>query len=356
MSLGKRWPSTAAFLNWVYEKGDGFRNGEYGKMQNGKSVSTRLVVRFVEFLAQRASEGRETEAVQAVLEFLQTIGINEFSQHSEPRIAKCLLAPDDDDYLGRDVDGLIDVIVARPKCERFVNACLKEADVKDAIRWMFVEVGRQINDGKQVLTCDQAIDAARHQMQIKLKDYQELAITWWKFDPWTVMLARGDRVSKTGMSIVLPLRHAAYDTLRDGSKWGYSLTPADLERPSRTLWLEGAASRPKDLGGEEGNTTRHTQLAVVCQMGILSYCLDHRREIPRRALTFGGTPHTERNLRNARFKRTGTRMGDSDIHMFERVMTGSGRDTLWGWVFDGIGAQSDRWLTPPGNMGPKKRR
>jgi hypothetical protein len=356
MSLGDRWPKTTAFETWLAQRGDGVRHGEFHKLKNGKVVKSRLVVQFVELLADESAKGPDIAVARAAaLEFLRAQGIDSFEQHSSSIIAKLLLSVEDDDFLGKGVDGLVDILLARPKCERFVNACNDEDDVKEAVCWMFVAVGRQIQEGQTPLKSKEAIQDAAEYMRISLKEYQKRAIDWWQFDPWTVMLARGNRVARAGMSIILPLRQATYDRIKAGAHMGYETTPADMERPSRLLLLEGAAARPEDRGGEQGETTKHAMLGLMCQLAILSYCEDQRRKLHRTAVTFGGTPKTEASLRKAGFKPTGAKMGETELKVYERPMSRSGKDTLLDFILNGIGEQADRWLTPPKNLGPKKK-
>lgn len=346
MHMCKGWPKTQAFERWMREKG-GIRNGIYSAMTRGLAVDPRFAVGLAEYFLARLKSGKITEEDSYFKQYLASLGILDPLELSASSIANKILAADDKDYIARGFAGIFDAFKGSRFVEATVQGCKNEKQIREAIHWLFVAVGRETAP-RDATSIDDAVAIAEATMKTSMEEYEKRVLRWWNFDPWTVVLSRGKR-GPTGMCIVLPLDEMAYESIRDGKTSIEKLQPADLVRPSRFLFIEALAQRPMELGGDGGNTTRNLLSTIFSQGAILSHLEGEKGKKPLHLLTRGGTPQSIKRAKSLGYKLTGNKMRDEGIDSMERVFQ-------WPYsvdemVFIGlrsvIGNFADRFLTPP---------
>jgi hypothetical protein len=343
MDRRQAWPKGVAFQKWLKEQDEGIKNGAYAEMIQGYAVRALYVVRFVRFV-QHAVE--EAAAARRVLsEFLQ--GEHWQSQSAE-QVAAELLAEDEKDVLRRGVQGIWDAINAKRMVDSHIAPCRSEADVTEAIKWMFVLVAHHISRFPGDLNFRQSIDEAERYMQIGFDEYVAKAIGWWRFDPWTVIRVQG-RKAPVGMSIVLPLKDGAYESLKAGGRMSYDIRPDELQRPSCNLLVEMVGERLPIVGGEPHNAVRNTLIAVLSQEAILSHPNNGGSRDNLRLLSFAGTPANRERSESFGFEPLGITMPGTDIEWMEKNLQEpmTFMDSVYLGLLWVLGAHPDRRLIPP---------
>ncbi len=145
LSLADAWPKPIALRHWLRETWhEGLGNRVLGHLADGRPLSDRHVIRFVHFLRQpRDPSSDPRQHREALLAYLSRRDLKEPSDLdalvamvSEPAPASLL----DAFWEGM---GLVHSVLERfrnpSKC---VQQCTCEQDVREAVRWMFTEVGR----------------------------------------------------------------------------------------------------------------------------------------------------------------------------------------------------------------------
>ncbi|MFO0946450.1 MAG: hypothetical protein U1D30_10950 [Planctomycetota bacterium] len=342
------WPPQTKIETWLQSADEGMRHGIFSQMIHGVPIAPECVVKVVKYLTAEASGKLHVHAATTFKNYLKSKGIASEEQHSDWSLAARLLESDEVDHLQRGFRGVWEALRGKRVVDRFVQACANESKVAEAIRWMYVWVARNLEHVQSPATIDEEIEAAERHMNIKLEEYQKRAVTWWNFDRWTVVLARG-KCTETGMNIVLPLREHAYESIRSGERMSYDIYPSDLQRPSRSLLFEGTAERAPDLGGNDGNTTRNTLIGMLSQHAVLSHDTRNYAEKPLRVLTFGGTGRNLRRTASFGFKPTGVTMPGTKIPLVEKVFKWPFHrdDILFAAGLSLLGMHANEMLAPP---------
>jgi hypothetical protein len=311
MDSHQAWPAASAFLKWVKQYDQGIKNGIYAQMIGGYGVRAMYVVRFVRYLQ---GGDAECEAARAVL--IELLGGTDWLGQSAEKIASMLLEDGEHDLLQRGVHGIWDAVSSMTTVESSISPCRSESDVAEVVKWMYVLVARHISE-KQDLWHKESISIAADHMRISLDDYVHKAVAWWQYDPWTVIRVKG-RKAPVGMSIVLPLTDAAYNSLRSGNRMSYDIRPEELRRPSPNLLVEMVGERLPLVGGEAGNHTRSTLIAALSQQAILSNPHRDRARGRFRMLSFAGTPANRDRIMSFGFRPTSVCMPNTNIDWMEK--------------------------------------
>src|SRR5262249_11470463 len=119
----------------------------------------------------------------------------------------------------------------------------EEPLVRESIRWMYIELGRDVGGPK--LRADYAVKQAEGRIGVLETAYEELAVAWWKAEPWTVIRASNGQ-KPVGMCIGLPVHTETYKRVRQGRQETYACS--QLCNPSADVVVEGLAMRPYEDG------------------------------------------------------------------------------------------------------------
>jgi hypothetical protein len=342
------WPAAQNFESWYRSNGNGIQNGTYGAMIQGRPVHPKFIAAFARYTRDFAPKPEENSR-QAFAEFLTPCGINDLQQVSPEEIAVALCDSQDAvDYHKNGFARILDLFNIESTVDAAVQECVTPEQVATAVQYMYEWVGDDLNKhaGTSSLA---AIDAAAARIKLSLPEYQQRAINWWRFDRWTVVFARGKN-GPAGMSIVLPLREHVYYAVKAGKKATPDILREDLDRPSRTLLIEGVAQRDPTACAETINLSKYTASAMTAQMAALSRAYGKITHEPLRILTFGGTPTNEERLITSGFKRTGTRMPLTEVELFEKIFSWpprTAKDLITLGIFHMLGDWADRLPRPP---------
>lgn len=349
-TLHDAWPATTNVEDWIRAEGYGIKNGTYAKLKNGRPVDPKHLVSLVRYLRDATSQSRALAHIHtAFVTYCRSIDIPDLRQHSAEALTQLLMEPEENEDVFMDsMRQAISSLSVQVIFDGAVQACANQNQVRLAVRSMFVWLGNDLDTTTR--TSEAAgIAVAEDHMKISLADYQARAISWWQFDPWTVVMARGKR-RPTGMGIVLPLREEAYRSLLDGEKPTYDLTPVDLDRPSRLLLIAGASERNTNACQQEGNLTRNTLMALITQLAVLSHVPTKGQTDGLRVLTFAGSPTNHQRLICSDYTPTGINMAKTGHEFYERSLCWPFRspmDALLLGLLWFLGNYADQMLQPP---------
>jgi hypothetical protein len=221
------------------------------------------------------------------------------------------------------VKGLGEVFGTKRLLHRHLRVCESPAEVCQAIEWMAVVAGRSLSPGGAELSPGDAMRLAAEKMRIDLAAYQARAVEWWKFNPWTIALAEGNK-RPVGCTIVLPLSDNGRDTLLEGRAMSYEIAPSEMQKPSECLLFEAIVERPRDMGAEASNmksVTRSLFVSLLAQAGIFSHQLPRSRTESLQFLSFGATPTNKKRLKGFGFKDTDRFMKGTEIEFFVKTLS-----------------------------------
>jgi len=304
-------------------------------MQSGGPQPERDIAKLVEYLRQTRDPRRDPDKLQETLyAFLKkhkaadpaTLDLTEIVELVSQPAAPSLL-----DALMEGTGLVLSVFERVRNPARCVELCQSPEEVHEAVRWMFIELGRLMT--RKQLTAGESIYRGEDRIGTSLADYQRRAVEWWRAEPWTVIRVRGHRRS-AGMSIVLPLKADIYESVFRGERKTYWCTPADLCRPSPNLLVEGLTMRPAEEGLEGDAPSLNLIVAVLCQEAHLSDVPGVGIEFPLRLLTFAAAPKQRQRALKFEYKPTGTYMHGTDVEFLERQLIMKNRGIrqwgLWG--------------------------
>jgi hypothetical protein len=310
---------------WFQTETDGFKRDTYTRLKRGDAVNEKYPAGVVSMLLARAPEPELQHCIRIFFEYLAARGVPPQLQSSvadlldyvcDPPVRHAAEAPNTSDFMQRGIRAISEVFSLKRNIDRYVQNCGSEASLREAIRWLYVCMGRMERPGRTHLQVDDAIRAAESTMRISLSDYQHRAIEWSQFNPWTVLLARGNK-RPNGLSIILPLSDDAYDSVLNGQRMTYDCGPDDLVIPSRNLLIEAVVERAKDIGAEPTNPTRALYASVLAQISVFTQYLSTDQSGDIRLLSFVGTPTQAKRMKAVGFRPTGKRMSATGIEFYE---------------------------------------
>lgn len=361
------WPSNSEVYGWFLNNYGGLKKDVYPAAKRGEVVGEKFVNGFLALLLappDPRSLGSTMRHARAVLaDFLHERGIHSLTQATPESLLAHIAGPPTTepparsakiDYLRKGASAIGEFVLLGTSIDRFVQACdnRTDDDVHEAVRWMYVRLGRSIAPGGFLsdasadrnrpvtraakgasvhetrdteLSEEDAEAIATAHIRLPLAKYQMLAVAWQRFNPWTVIYAR-DKSRRVGMSIVLPLQDAAYQDILDGKRASYDMTPKDLTSPSAHLLIEACAERPDSGRPADANPTRGLLMALGMQLAALSRCRDLPAGTELRLLSFAGTPKNRDRLLDTGFKATGRTMARTGAELLEhRIPLGTWR-------------------------------
>lgn len=351
MTLADAWPKPAALRAWLQARGvRGIRNGICRGMEDGKAQPERYLAKLIDYLRQTREIKRDPDKLQETLyAFLRKSGAADPAALQLPEIMELVSEPAAPSFTDAFMEGIgvikaaFDRVRSPTSCVEF---CQSPDDVREAIRWMFVELGRLMS--RERLNIAQSIVRGEARIGTSLSDYQNRAIEWWRAEPWTVVFTRGYR-RPAGMSIALPLTVDAYESVLRGEKRTYWCTPADFCRPSSCIVVEGMTMRPPEEGLEGDAKNLRLLIAMLCQQAHLSDMPGLGREFPLRLLTFAAAPRQRQRAIKFDYQPTGKFMHGTDAEFLERRLLTKKRGVrewaLWG-IWTGVQDSTAKMVTP----------
>ncbi len=323
MDLQGAWPKEFAFQTWLrINLNQGLRSGHYSQLRAGHSGRARHMAGFVRFLRCCPPESREYRALD---QYLAKKSLHLAESPTDQKVVECVSKQVERTFADAFMEGvrfLLRLFTRIRHPTRQVRPCFTEAEVTNAIRWMFLELAHQISRGD--LSAIDAIALAERTIGTTLEDYQQRAIDWWRFQPWIVVLAL-DAGKPTGMAITLPLQSVAFEKIRSGARMGYHCMTSEMALHSATLFCEGVAVKRLDHEVRARKGYGPVVVAVTCQQAHLSDVPGLATKQPMRILTFAPTPTQHRRIKRFGYKPTGTSLNGTAIPLFERRLWLKGR-------------------------------
>jgi hypothetical protein len=189
------------------------------------------------------------------------------------------------------------------------------------VRWMFAEVGRQMNP-KVKLSYRDALGEGKKRIGMSEEKYIKLAQEWKSTEEWSVVVAKDEHDNPTGMSIAIPVCARVYGDMRDGRRSLSSVACTELCMPSSHLLIQGVAMRQPAIESSPVRPDTRLFLAVVGQHMRLTSVRGLLTKTPMKLLTFKGTPETADRLQRAGYTlvNNGQRMQGTTIELMERIL------------------------------------
>lgn len=355
MERNDAWPLTKIFEAWMRSTTGGIRHGVYSNMMKGLPFDPKYAVALAAYLLHVSADDPGGKVATTFAEYMSEIGGARPIDQSPANVADQLLEKDDGDYFRRGPAGIIDAFRSKRIVETYVRGATCEEQVREAVQWLYVWAAEDTAPSRAHHSIDEAIAKTESMIRIPLALFEDLAVNWWRYDAWTVVLAQGKR-APTGMNVTLPLRKEVYLAVRNGERALDEILPSDLCRPSRYLYIVAIAQRPEILGGDEGNTTRNVLAALFSQVSILSRHNGPGEPDPLHVLAAAGTRQNAQRLEATRYKPTKAKTRCQGLPLYERVYD-------WPMALDDmvimgfssmIGAYADRFLQPPMNRKAKQ--
>jgi hypothetical protein len=322
----RAWPPISVVRNWFKDRRIGLKRDRYTELKRGDGLAEKYAYSLARLLLEESRKEAPRAFGLAFKEFVEANGITATAAYFDD-ILTCICAPPrhepwirdtGDDLLGLGLQGLDDLVDTKRLLERHICLCRHEEDVRNAVEWLFVYVGRSINPS---LSLPEATALATQYMRTTPDDYHRYAMQWWRFNPWTVVLAQGKR-RPIGVSILLPLTKVAYESVLDGNQMTYQTTAEQLANPSPILLHEIVAARPRDMGGEAislKDATRALYATVIAQCGVFTHSLPAGASDPMRLLSFPGTPENAKRLQAFGYRSTGKSMPGTGLPYVEKL-------------------------------------
>ncbi|MBX3357343.1 MAG: hypothetical protein KF745_02835 [Phycisphaeraceae bacterium] len=316
MRVHEGWPLTERIAEVVKARGRFIQQGMYTKLKNGEPGTRRQIGVIISYI--RAPEQRVDRERRVLDDFLRSRGVADAASTSDAKVIEIVSvpAPPATGVGGIELYNRIFDRILFPLS--YVRLFETEEQVCEAVRWMFVEAGRQTTPGRRLGTLDASL-RGQERVGMRMAEYERLAASWWRRCRWTVIKVVGTRKS-VGMCIMLPVKPEWYDLVRSGSKRTYECGLDDLQFPSAHLIAEGAAMKPSEVGVAEEHNPRCLDMAMICQSAWLSRVAGFGEDVPVRWLTFKGTPKNTKRALSFGFKPTGTSQRDMGIEFLERTI------------------------------------
>jgi hypothetical protein len=298
-------------------------------MRIGKPVPERLCRALCSHLVKVAApdwKGNRS-IVERVDDHLTGRGFPRLVRHSEESLFEAIFEPvmRERNWLVEGFSVVGDILRFQPLFDSFVQRCNSADSIEEATRWVFAAVGADLAKGTQKLSIEQMIALGERYMCISTATYAEALRKWLTFHPWTAVLARGKQVP-TGISAIVPLTEQAYSKIRSGQIMPTDCVESDLQFPSRYLFGDTMAQRPRELDGESQTaSTKSLFVCVLTQIAVLSQFHKLGNGEAVKVLSFSVTTENTRSLESNGWQFTGTKMKSCDLRIYEKTIPKSGQ-------------------------------
>lgn len=334
--LHRLFPRESAFQDWVKGRyGRAFKNGVYSQLRKGTAVPRRLVDAFAEYCCRRMFNDGDSPQKAALRVYCATRNIDTRVLVSAPKVAELISAAADashSDPLMSATDFVRTLCDRGPDVLNCVQPCQSEASVRDAVEWVYVSHGRQINRPTR-LSYAKAKKHGEQAIGLHLDEYQARAVAWWRYEPWTITMAC-DLGEAVGVSISLPLSDNSYGRVKDGHINTWDIRASDLRSPSQYLVVEAVAMTPQRGPATDRRPSSALAAAMVAQAAYLTSVERLGEDSPLQLLTCGFSFVTLERTATFHFAPTGTLLHETDMPVLERVIHIKGRGAtdaaIWG--------------------------
>lgn len=331
MHREKGWPNRGPLEHAFRGRGFGWNNWVFTNLRMGDSMKEKDIAGFLSVVRDADDQDAHFGRCRRVLShFLQRKGVASPNSVDLPALLGLLCyAPSHAPSNGRKAFKIVDFLLQplRATLGRFVAGHFKEhvagfshdEDLSRLVRAMYIRFSHMVSVRGHSVSDKDALDLATSVIGLTVEEYLDRARTWMSHHPWTVVRAVANR-SSVGVSIVLPLKEAAYQRVRMGAMPSSDCRTSDFEYPSKFLLIEACAEDPEVLRRGE-NPTMALMACLVMQCASLTRLqrLAHGETI--RWLSFAATPTNRDRLLKHGFSPTGTRMARTDLEVLERVVT-----------------------------------
>lgn len=217
---------------------------------------------------------------------------------------------------------------ARLRPQDICQLCRPER-ADEVTQWAYVTYARALKNDPR-LPEDEAIKFFGNRINLPCEEFARRIRSWMVKSPWIVVNSwqpvperLGIAGYETGTSVITPVTHQAYESVRAGEIEAYDIGVNDIEVPSRSLIVQKSAERPssKDLPREINPTKSLSQVTLV-QSCVLARKLKPKDNLRVRILVPCGNDTNAKRLTGSGFKRVDPLGPKSGVPMYEFVLAG----------------------------------
>lgn len=310
---------------WV-EKITPYNPNEYSAMRKGREVPEHYCRAVINCLRLEVHSERDKRILRLFEEFLGCNGLTNPSSRTNDEILAVVcgrpITPKKKSSFGdafRDIYGLLHSAAETWQDPiATIDFCQEPEDVYEAVRWIFIELGRSV--GGPELPQDEAVIRGKERIGVSYEEYRELALAWKRQHPWTVVFARNG-TQRVGMTIALPLTLKAYEAVLRGERMTYRCLPNELQPTSSTILVEACTLCPAEDCASIRAPTKHLVFAMICQQAFLSYVPEITWNEPLRLLAVAGTDENRKRAEFCGYRMTNQKLPGMDVDILERQLS-----------------------------------
>lgn len=339
-------------------KGFKYSSKNYTAIRRGELAPEGFAPHFIQCVL--TSEHHQFRIARDVLvnHVCPSLGISEAELTSVSEIARLLCTRDeraqrqldgrDKDWVALGVIGLAKAMMSARRVRKAVRSCADAASVRAAVRWGFIDCGRELADRPGV-DDDTAIKICADKLCVSFTDCADRTIELWKRNPWTILLAACDD-RPVATCVALPLKPATGAALAAGKLNPFAIGPSDLQTPSTYTWTEMACVDPSLTGMQRRRATKALTLTLAAQGAAIARIDLLPADAEIHTVSFAVARTGIRRLKRYGYKKLGPTTPNSEIPLVgRRLVNGRGDDIinfLWIQTLSVIGRDMSD-LPPP---------
>lgn len=231
------------------------------------------------------------------------------------------------DWVAKGVLGLVKAMMSPRRLRTVVRSCADEETVRAAVRWAFIDCGRDLVKSSQIDDVS-AIQTCADRLRISFSDCVERTTQLWKRNPWTILLGACDgRPVATCMA--LPLTKQAGVAVAAGTMEPFEMGSSHVQTPSTYVWTEMACVDPSLEGMRRRRATKMLTLALAAQGAAITRMDLIPRDTEIRMVSMALVRTGIRRLKKYGYKKLGISTPISKIQLVgRRLVDGRGDDAI----------------------------
>ena len=238
---------------------------------------------------------------------------------------------------------------SRTRAQNLCQFCHAER-VDEMMRWAYITYARALKNDPR-LPENEAISLFGSHIKLSCGEFAQRIRSWMVKSPWIAVNSwqpdskqPGIAGYETGTSVITPVTHQAYDSVKAGQMEAYDISVDDIEVPSRSLIIQTTAERPssKDLPLEINPTKSLSQVTLV-QSCVLTRKLKPKDNLRVRILVPCGNKTNAERLTGSGFAKVDCCGPKSGVPMYEFLLPGKvslldGRPAIYKMLLDHFSA------------------
>lgn len=329
------FPQHKLVKTWFIANRLPYSSKNYTSLRRGESAPEAFAPNFIRCVLM--NNHADFSAIRTILvsSVCPRLGIGESDLTSVRTVANLLCTRDQGfqiqadaqvtDWVALGVMGLAKAIMSSRTVRKTVRSCADEASVRAAVRWGFIDCGRELATvpGIDDVT---AIQVCAKRLCVSFIDCVDRTISLWKRNPWTTLLGACDG-RPVATCVALPLKPDVGTALGAGKLNPFAIGPSDLQTPSTHIWIEMACVDPSLTGMRRRRATKALTITLAAQGAAIARVDLLPRGAELQTYSFAAARTGIRRLKKYGYKMLGTHTPDSAIPLVgRRLVDGRGDD------------------------------